>query len=86
MWFVYILECKDKSLYTGVTNNIERRYREHLNKKSHYTSYNPPVRLACKETYSTRAEALKREAQIKRWTRRKKIALINGDFALLKQL
>ncbi|MEW6086698.1 MAG: GIY-YIG nuclease family protein [bacterium] len=33
MWFVYILECKNKSLYTGVTNNIERRFKEHLNKK-----------------------------------------------------
>ncbi|MEW6087131.1 MAG: GIY-YIG nuclease family protein [bacterium] len=86
MWFVYILECKNKSLYTGVTNNIERRFKEHLNKKAHYTSYNAPVKLAYKETYQTRSKALKREAQIKRWTRRKKIALINGDLFLLKRL
>ncbi|MFH1288151.1 MAG: GIY-YIG nuclease family protein [bacterium] len=86
MWFVYILECENKAFYTGVTNNIERRYKEHLNKKAHYTSYNPPVRLAYKETYQTRSEALKREAQIKGWTRKKKIALINGDLILLKQL
>ncbi len=86
MWYVYILECKDKSLYTGITNDLERRYKEHLKKTTHYTCYNPPEKLLYKELYHTRSQALNREAQIKRWTRRKKLALIKGDLELLKRV
>ncbi len=86
MWYVYILECKNKFLYTGITNNLERRYKEHLKRTTHYTGYNPPEKIAYKEPHLTKSQALKREAQIKRWTRRKKLALINGDLELLKKL
>ena len=86
MWIVYILECKNKSLYTGITNNLQRRFKKHLNKTTHYTGYNPPTKIVYKEPFLTRSQALKREAQIKRWTRKKKLALVNKDYALLKHL
>lgn len=77
MYFVYLIECSDKSIYTGITTNVERRFNEHKNKKGgHYTSLKQVVRILYTEQYSTRAEALKREAQIKGWRREKKLALI----------
>jgi predicted GIY-YIG superfamily endonuclease len=80
MWYVYILECNDGSLYTGATSNLERRFREHQKGTAHYTSYNPPKSIVYAEQFSTKSEALKREAQLKSWTRRKKLALISGDY------
>ena len=85
-WILYILECQDKSLYTGVTSNIERRFKEHLKKTSHYTGYNPPNKILYSEYFQTKSEAFKREKQIKGWTRRKKLALIQGNLKLLKKL
>ena len=86
MWYVYILDCKNKSLYTGVTKDLDRRYKEHLKRTSHYTGYNPPSKILYTESFPTKSEALKREKQIKGWTRRKKLALIKGDLELLKKL
>jgi len=86
MWYVYILECKDSSLYTGVTSDLERRFKEHQKKTAHYTSYNPPKSIVYTEQFPTKSEALKREAQLKGWTRRKKLALIAGDRLRLKRL
>lgn len=85
-WYVYILECKNKALYTGVTNNLERRFKEHHKKTTHYTSYNPPIKIVYKESFLTKPQALKREAQIKGWARKKKLALIEGNLELLKKL
>jgi len=87
MWYVYILECKDKSLYTGITDNIERRFEEHnTGKGGKYTHAFKVNKLLYFEPCSTKNLALKREAQIKGWTRRKKLALIKGDLELLKKL
>ncbi|MGA2171997.1 MAG: GIY-YIG nuclease family protein [Sedimentisphaerales bacterium] len=86
MWCVYILECADKSLYTGITNDLNRRMKEHFKKTLHYTGYNSPKKILFKELFLTKAEAAKREKQIKGWTRRKKLALIKGDLVLLKKL
>lgn len=86
MWHVYILECKDGSLYTGVTTDIKRRFKEHHAKTTHYTSYNPPKQIVYTERLPSKPKALKREAQIKSWTRKKKLALIAGDRTCLKQL
>jgi putative endonuclease len=86
-WFVYIIECKNEALYTGTTNNIEGRIKEHnLGKGGHYTKIHIPVELLWKEMHPNKSSALQRESQIKRWTRRKKEALIKGDFELLKKL
>ncbi len=87
LWYVYILKCSSNTFYTGSTNNIERRIKEHNSKKGgHYTSTFGPVELIWKENHPNRSSAMKRECQIKRWTRKKKEALKKGDFRLLKQL
>ncbi|MFA6383734.1 MAG: GIY-YIG nuclease family protein [Candidatus Omnitrophota bacterium] len=77
-WCVYILECKNGALYTGVTRDIERRYKEHLRGSARYTSYNPPVKLLYTEDCVDRSGALKREYQIKSWPRSRKLSLIGG--------
>jgi putative endonuclease len=84
-YFVYIIECTNKSLYTGITNDLVRRFNQHrTGQGGHYTSYNPAVKLRYKEEYPTRSAAAKREAQIKGWSRTKKLALIKGDKGFLK--
>lgn len=78
--FVYILECSDKSLYVGCTNNLERRLVQHNNSKSgaHYTKIRRPVVLKYSEQFETLREARKREAEVKRWNRTKKLQLISN--------
>ncbi|MSR77512.1 MAG: GIY-YIG nuclease family protein [Candidatus Omnitrophica bacterium] len=71
-----MLECKNKALYTGITTDPQRRFKEHQNKSAHYTSYNPPLKIVYTEKCLTRSEALKRESKIKRLTRSKKLELI----------
>lgn len=78
MWFVYVVLCKDGSLYTGSTNNLEKRFLDHKNGKGgHYTRSHKPLRLIYQETFHTQSEALKREKQIKGWSRGKKIKILN---------
>ncbi len=78
MYFVYILECVDKTLYVGSTNNLKRRVDQHNNSKygAHYTKIRRPVILKYTETVATLGEARKREAELKSWKREKKIQLI----------
>lgn len=80
MFVVYILECSDKTLYIGSTNNLEKRLDQHNNLKSgaHYTKIRRPVVLKYKEIVPTLAEARGREAEIKRWTRSKKLEFIKN--------
>jgi len=77
MYFAYIVRCKDASLYTGCTTDLERRVEEHNSSKrgAKYTKVRRPVELVYAEPFETRSAALKREAQIKRLTRNEKIAL-----------
>jgi predicted GIY-YIG superfamily endonuclease len=85
-WF-YILRLRSGTLYLGATKNIEERYKAHLKGKAcRTTKLDPPVVLVYSEEFPTFAEARKREAQIKRWTRAKKEALVEGDTAKLKKL
>jgi putative endonuclease len=80
MWYVYIIKCADNTLYTGATTDVSRRIQEHNRKKGGAcTRARLPATLAYKETYRTRSEALKREAQIKRWPRQKKLTLIDNS-------
>ncbi len=76
--YVYILECADKSLYAGCTNNLEKRLDQHNNSKSgaHYTKIRRPVTLKYSESFETLKEARKREAELKRLPRKKKLELI----------
>ena len=76
-WFLYMLQCADGSLYTGVTTDIPRRISEHNYKKgAFYTRNKTPVKLVHQEAMPNQSEALKREAQIKRLTRKEKLMLI----------
>ena len=77
-YFVYILECSDKSLYTGITTNIEKRLEEHNNspKGAKYTKARRPVKLVYSEASEDRSSASKREYAIKKLTRVKKLKLI----------
>ncbi len=77
-WFVYILRCRDNSLYTGVTTDCARRLHEHNHslRGAKYTRARRPVTLAYSEAAADRSTAQQREAQIKRLTASQKEALI----------
>ncbi|HKZ65608.1 MAG TPA: GIY-YIG nuclease family protein [Chitinophagaceae bacterium] len=88
-FYVYILRTSSNTLYIGQTNNLEKRLKEHQKKSSKsakYMRYFESFELVFKEMFKTRAESMKREAQLKKWTKKKKEALIKGDLALLKKL
>lgn len=87
-YFVYILRTSSNTLYTGQTNNLEKRLKEHQKKTSKSAKYMKcfdSFKLAYSEIYSTRIEALRREYQLKHWTKAKKEALIKGSLPLLKK-
>lgn len=74
-WYVYILLCSDKSLYTGMTNNLVKRLEKHQSGKgAKYARSRLPVKLAYFEELPSKSEALKREAEIKSWSRLKKLS------------
>jgi putative endonuclease len=77
-YYTYILCCSDGSLYTGSTNNIEKRLHahNHLNSWAHYTKIRRPVELIYQEQFTTMSEARKREYVIKQLSRSQKLALI----------
>lgn len=84
---VYILQCSDESYYTGVTNDLERRLKEHqegLNPTS-YTHSRRPIVLKWYSELSSPSQAIALEKQIKGWTRKKKEALINNNWNKLKE-
>ena len=76
MYFVYLILCEDKSIYTGITTDVERRFREHKNGAGgHYTRSHKPQKILYVEKRRTRSAALKREAEIKRMDKRAKLML-----------
>ncbi|QCT73592.1 GIY-YIG nuclease family protein [Eubacterium sp. AM05-23] len=76
--YVYILKCKDNSLYTGWTTDIEKRLKAHNSGKgAKYTKSRKPVVLVYKEEFDSKSDALRREAAIKKLTREQKLELIN---------
>lgn len=83
-FFAYILRCKDKTLYTGSTTDLEKRLHQHNNLKSgaHYTKIRRPVALVYSEEYKTYAEVRKREGELKRLSRDEKLKLIKGIAAV----
>ena len=85
-WFVYLLQCGDGRLYTGMTDDLERRLAEHQQREGgRFTKGVQPVELLYQETFHTAAEARSRERQLKGWTRAKKLALIAADQGALKR-
>jgi len=85
MFWVYMLKCADQSYYTGHTDNLENRLMQHQHKTfpSCYTATRLPVQLVFSQEFTTRVEALASERQIKGWSRKKKDALIHGNWAKL---
>jgi putative endonuclease len=81
MWFVYVLLCSDNSLYTGSTNDLEKRFFKHKSGKGgNYTRSHKPLKIVYSENVESKSQALKREIEIKSWTRSKKIAVLNLSF------
>ena len=80
-WLVYILECRDDSLYCGITNNLEKRLKQHngeIKGGAKYTRSHLPCKLVYKEKAASRSEASQREAIIKKMSKDDKQALINN--------
>jgi putative endonuclease len=77
MWFVYILLCEDGSFYTGSTNNLEKRFKAHIEGKGgRYTRSHKPVKIVYRQEFKTKSEALKREIEIKSLRKNKKEQLL----------
>ncbi|OIP87796.1 hypothetical protein CO168_02945 [Candidatus Shapirobacteria bacterium CG_4_9_14_3_um_filter_36_12] len=88
-YYVYILRNIDNFLYIGQTNNLEKRVKEHckyLEKASKFTKKHENFKLVYKEEFLTKLDSMRREKQLKGWTRAKKEALISGNLELLKKL
>lgn len=83
IFYIYILECSDKSYYIGSTNNLVKRLKQHNGLKSgaHYTKIRRPVILKYFEKVESFSEARRREAEIKRLTKTEKTALIKNSAA-----
>ena len=78
MWYVYILICEDKSLYTDISDNPQKRFQDHQNGKGgRYTRSHKLLKIIYTEKLPTKSDALKREIVIKGWNRKKKIKILN---------
>lgn len=82
MYFTYILECNDNTLYTGYTNDLDRRFSTHNSGKgAKYTRGRIPVTLVYSQEFSSKIEAQRREREIKKLTRKQKLELIKNKKA-----
>jgi len=78
MWLVYIIQCSDGSFYTGASNNLEKRFLEHKNGTGgRYTRSHKVIKIIYSEKFLTKSVALKREIEIKSWSRAAKIKNLN---------
>ncbi len=78
-WSVYIIKCRDGRLYTGISNDVERRVKAHdTGKGCRFTKYRYPVTLVYQEECGTQSAARKRELEIQGFTRKKKLGLIDN--------
>ena len=85
--YMYILLCDDGSYYTGSTNNLELRLKQHFaGEGANYTKKHPPVELLYYEEFDRIDEAFYREKQVQGWSRKKKEALINREYGKLPEL
>ena len=80
MYYIYIIQCEDDSLYTGITTDVERRFNEHKSgTAANYTRSHKPVKIVYIEECENRSEASKREASIKKLSREEKLQLIQAQ-------
>ena len=86
-FWVYILKCADNSYYTGHTDNLGNRVNEHQSGQCDgYTSSRLPIELVFSQEFPSRIEALAAEQQIKGWGRKKKEAMMQGDWSEVSRL
>ena len=79
-WYIYIIECSDQRLYTGITNGIKQHINAHnQGVGAKFTKGRAPVKLKYNEQYNSRSQALKREIQIKSLTRKQKLDIISRE-------
>ena len=79
IWFVYMLRCRDNSVYTGITNNLDKRIKAHMSGNgSKYLRGRLPVKLIYKEDFSNRSSASKREIAVKKLKKKEKELLIKS--------
>ena len=78
-WYLYVVECADGTLYTGITTNVKRRINEHnySDRAAKYTRSRRPVRLLMTKEHMTHSEALKEERRFKKMNRKQKLGVIN---------
>ena len=88
IFYIYILKCRDGSYYTGHTDNLEMRLTQHEDRAfpDCYTATRLPVELVYSQELTTREEALAAERQIKGWSRKKKEAMMRGDWDEVSRL
>jgi putative endonuclease len=79
VWYTYIVECSDNTLYVGTTNDIEKRLLKHnTGKGAKYTKGRGPVKIRYSEVFESRAEACKQEYKLKQYSREEKLELIES--------
>ncbi len=87
MYFVYLLRCRDGSFYVGSTQDVDERLKVHQSGRGPaFTAQRLPVELVYRELFTTLPDAVRRERQLKGWSRAKKAALIAGDAQQLHEL
>jgi putative endonuclease len=87
MFWVYILKCADGSYYTGHTDNLEKRINEHqAGIFESYTQFRRPVELVYQQQFSSREDAFAAERKVKGWSRKKKEAMMAGDWKKVSRL
>lgn len=80
-WYVYVIRASDDSLYTGITTDVQRRFKEHCGteKGARYFRGRQPLEVVYRESHPDRGSALRREAGIKKLTRGQKLKLVGGS-------
>jgi predicted GIY-YIG superfamily endonuclease len=87
VWYVYILKCSKESYYVGITQDLGRRFQQHVQGLgARFTKWKKPEAVLHFELFDTKFLAMEREKQLKRWSRSKKQALIDGDATALRRL
>lgn len=80
LWYLYLIECRDGSLYAGITHNLTARYQAHLDGRgARYTRSHPPLRLLGARPYPSRAAASRAEWEIKQLPKHRKIGYLQQD-------
>ncbi len=87
-YYVYILKCSDDLLYTGITNDLHRRFKEHQKglDKNCFTFKRRPLELIFSQVFNDVEQAIYFEKKIKKWSSKKKLALAKGDFDMIQIL